>query len=125
MNLRLVKTRPLSDLSRNSRLMRPKVPNRLISACSNALAAVVALPDRDRCQPNNSRVWQSMSKEDQEAVRGTVSLTNADVALPSLPDQTRQMSVDQRSFEALATEGTASMRGCMPMGRLRTCQPLS
>ena len=70
MNLRLVKTRPLSDLSRNSCVTRPKVPNRLIRACSNALAAVVALPDRDRCQPNSSRVWQSMSEEDQKTIRG-------------------------------------------------------
>ena len=28
-------------------------------------------------------------------------------------------------FGAFATEGTASMRGRMPIGRLRTCQPLS
>lgn len=74
------------------------------------LAAVVALPERDRCQPRSSRVWQS--------------ITSASVFQPSRPAQTRQRSVDQRSFGAVATEGTASMRGRMPIGRLRTCQPL-
>ena len=103
----------------------PKVPNRLIRACSRALAAVVALPERDRCQPSSSRVWQSMSEGDQKTVRGTVFLTNAKVVQPSRPAQTRHRSVDQRSFGAFATEGTASMRGRMPTGRLRTCQPLS
>jgi hypothetical protein len=44
-------------------------------ACSKALAAVVALPDRDRCQPRSSRVWQSM--------------TRASVVQPSRPAQTR------------------------------------
>lgn len=69
-----VKMRPLSDLSRNSRVTLPKVPNRLINACSSALAAVVALPDRDRCQPRSSRVWQS--------------ITRAGVVQPSRPAQT-------------------------------------
>ena len=36
------KNEPLSDLSRNSCVTRPKVPNLVIRACSNALAAVVA-----------------------------------------------------------------------------------
>ena len=101
----------MSDLSRNSSGTLPRGPNRLISACSNALAAVVALPERDRCQPNSARVWQSM--------------TRASVAQPSRPAQIRHMSLDQRSFGALATDGTASMRGRMPTGRFRTCQPLS
>lgn len=116
---------PLSDLSKNSRSTRPSVPNRLVRACSSAALAVVALPERDRCQPKSSRVWQSISEEDQETVRGTVSPTNAGEAQPSLPAQARARSVDQRSFGAVATEGTASMRGRMPTARLRTCQPLS
>ncbi|MDO3621726.1 hypothetical protein Q3O98_11510 [Ralstonia pseudosolanacearum] len=48
---------------------------------------------RDRCQPSNSRVWQS--------------ITSASVAQPSRPAQTRHMSVDQRSFGAVATDGMA------------------
>lgn len=103
------KTTPLSDLSRNSCVTQPKVPNQVIRACSNALAAVVTLPDRDKCQPNSSRVWQSMAR--------------ASVALPSRPAQTRHMSVDQRSFGAWATDETASMRVPMPIVRLRTHCP--
>lgn len=43
---------------------------------------------------------------------------------PSHPVQTRHRSVDQRSFGAAATDGIASIRGRMPIGRLRTCQPV-
>ena len=118
-NLRLVKTSRLSDLRRNSAGTRPNVPNLVINACSRAVAAVVALPERDRCQPSNSRVWQSISEEGQKTVRVTVFPANASVAQPSRPARTRHMSVDQRSFGALATDGIAPMRGRMPTGRLR------
>jgi hypothetical protein len=70
---------------------RPSAPKRAISAYSNALDAVVARPLRDRCQPSNSRVRQS--------------ITSANVAQPSRPAQTRHISVDQRSFGAVATDG--------------------
>ena len=71
---------------------------------SNALEAVVVLPERDRCHPGNARVWQSM--------------TSASIAQPSPPTQTRHMLVDQRWFGAAATDRTASIQGRMPMTRL-------
>lgn len=37
------------SLERNSCGTRPRVPNLVIKACSSALAAVLALPERDRC----------------------------------------------------------------------------
>jgi len=78
------KTRPLSLRSRNSWGTRPSVPNRAISACSNARDAVVARPLRDRCQSSNSRVWQS--------------ITSASVAQPSrLPKRGTCRSTSARS----------------------------
>lgn len=108
---RLVKTSPLSPLSRNGLGTRPSVPNRAISACSNALEAVLALPLRDKCQPSSSRVWQS--------------ITRASVTHPSRPAQTRHISVDPRSFGAVATDGMACTRGRKPIGRFRTRQPIN
>lgn len=58
-----------------------------------ALPAAEALPLRERWQPSNSRVWQSM--------------TMASVAQPSRPDQMRRRSVDHSSLGAAATEGGA------------------
>src|SRR3546814_2492655 len=78
---------------------------------SDLLLAVVALPLRDRCQPNSSRVWQS--------------ITSASVAHPSRPAQMQHRSVDHRSLGAAATEGMAWIRGLKPMARFFTCQPLS
>lgn len=74
---RLVKTRPVSDRKKNSSVTLPKVPNRLIKACSKAQAWVVALPGREGCQPSSLRRWQSM--------------TRAEVVQPSLPAETRHM----------------------------------
>jgi hypothetical protein len=102
---------PLSDRSKNGVGTRPSVPKRAIRACSRALPAVHALPLRDRCQPSNSRVWQS--------------ITSASVAPPSRPAHTRPKSVGQRSLGIGATDGTAWMRGLKPIGRLRTCQPIN
>lgn len=81
-----------------------------IKASSSALDAVLALPLRERYQPNSSRVWQSM--------------TSASAAQPSRPAQIRHRSVDQRSLGALATDGNAWILGRIPMARLRTYQPL-
>src|SRR3546814_12527905 len=92
-----VKTRPVSDRSKNDAGTRPNVPHRAITACASALLAVVALPLRDRCQPNSSRVWQS--------------ITSASVAHPSRPAQMQHRSVDHRSLGAAATEGMAWIRG--------------
>ncbi len=78
---------PLSDRGRSGSGTVPSVPNRAMRVCSSALAAVVACPVRDRCQPSNSRVWQAM--------------TRASDAQPSRPVQTWHRSVDHRSFGAL------------------------
>lgn len=43
----------------------------------------------------------------------------------SRPDQTRHISVDQRSLGFAAIDGSAWILGWKPIGRLRTCQPLS
>lgn len=90
--LRLVESSPFSERSRNGDGTRPSVPKRAIKACSSAYSAVFELPLGDRCQPNSSRMWQSM--------------TSAIDVLLSRPAQTRQMSVAPRSFEALATTGS-------------------
>ena len=41
---------------------RPDVPNQVINACSKAISAVLALPERDKYQPNSYRVWHSITK---------------------------------------------------------------
>src|SRR5699024_12312537 len=103
------RTKPLSERSKNGLGTRPSVPNRAIKYLTRALVAVVALPLRDRCQPSNSRVWQSM--------------TIARLAQPSRPVHTRHRSVDQRSLGAAATDGEASTRGLKPIARFLTFQP--
>lgn len=109
--LRLVNTSPLSEHSRNGVGTRPKGLNQLIRVCSNAATAVLALPLRDRCQSSNSWVWQS--------------ITSARLSQSSRPPQTQHKSVDQRSSGWVATEGSALIWGCMPIVRLRICQPFS
>lgn len=104
----LVKTRPLSDLSKNSRSTPPSVPNRLIGACSSAALAVVALQGRDRCQPSNSRVWQS--------------ITSAREAQPSLPVQTRASSAPDPSTSARSELWRRRARpGCGAASRWHVC----
>ena len=74
--------KPLSEHNKKRSGTLPKQPKRLIKACSKERTAVLALPVLDSCQPNNSRVWQSITK--------------AKLSQPSLPPQTRHKSVDQR-----------------------------
>jgi hypothetical protein len=79
-----VNTRPLSDLSRNSCSTRPHVLNLAIRACSRAALALVALPERDRCQPRSPQLWPSISDEDKKTIRGIVFPTDASEAHPTV-----------------------------------------
>ncbi|WP_260773856.1 hypothetical protein [Ralstonia mojiangensis] len=83
----------MSLRSRNGFGTRPSVPHQAIRVCSNALDALLARPLRDRRQPSNFHVWQS--------------ITSVSVAQPSRPAQTRHMSVGQRSFGAVPADGSA------------------
>ena len=46
----------LSERSKKGCRTLTRVPDLAIKACSRAASAVLALPERDRCQPENSRV---------------------------------------------------------------------
>lgn len=67
--------KPLSERCKNCLATRPKEPQRAIKACSSADSAVLERPLRLKCQPNSSRVWQS--------------ITSAKLAQPSCPVHTR------------------------------------
>lgn len=100
--------RPLPDLRSNFVGTYRSGANRVIRACSNALAAVLALPDLDKCQRTSPRLWPL--------------ITRASLIKLSRPAQTRRSLVDRRSISVVATEGTTLIRGSGLIGRLRTCQ---
>lgn len=53
---RLVNNKPLSERSKNGPVTLASAPNLPIKTCSKALVAMLALPERHRCQPSNSRL---------------------------------------------------------------------